>query len=99
MGIFKSGCPFSIGRLYVFPSRLPWPHQAAAAAYILMFVIGTCAAMGSYTALIGHTTQSIGEKNPWVTQNLTLLASIVAIVIGLLVLLPGWGIAVPFSPF
>ena len=71
----------------------------AAAAYILMFVIGTCVAMGSYTAVIGHTTEAISEKSPWVTQNLTLFASLIAITVGTLVLLPGWGVNIPFSPF
>lgn len=72
--------------------------QAAAAAYIIMFVIGTVMAMGSYTAVIGHTTEAIGEKNPWVTQNLTLVASLIAICIGIVIILPGWGIDIPFSP-
>eukprot|EP00191_Tetraselmis_sp_GSL018_P024085 CAMPEP_0177626456 /NCGR_PEP_ID=MMETSP0419_2-20121207/30663_1 /TAXON_ID=582737 /ORGANISM="Tetraselmis sp., Strain GSL018" /LENGTH=232 /DNA_ID=CAMNT_0019127511 /DNA_START=444 /DNA_END=1138 /DNA_ORIENTATION=+ len=74
--------------LFVVIPALALPTKAAAAAYILMFVIGTCAAMGSYTALIGHTTEAMKEKNPWLTQNLTLLASGIAIVIGILVLLP-----------
>lgn len=85
--------------LFVVIPALALPTKAAAAAYIIMFVIGTCGAMGSYTALIGHTTEAIKEKNPWITQNLALMASIFAIVVGVLILLPTFGIELPFSPF
>jgi len=85
--------------LFVVIPALALPTKAAAAAYIIMFVIGTCGAMGSYTALIGHTTEAIKEKNPWITQNLALMASLFAIAVGVLVLLPTFGIEIPFSPF
>ena len=39
--------------LFVIVPALALPTKAAAAAYILMFVIGTVTAMGGYTAVIG----------------------------------------------
>jgi hypothetical protein len=39
--------------LFVIVPALALPTRLAAAAYILMFVFGTVAAMGSYTAVIG----------------------------------------------
>lgn len=40
--------------LFVIIPALALPTKAAATAYILMFVFGTVAAMGSYTAFIGE---------------------------------------------
>ena len=40
--------------LFVIVPALALPTKAAATAYILMFVFGTVAAMGSYTAFIGE---------------------------------------------
>lgn len=40
--------------LFVIVPALALPTKAAAMAYILMFVFGTVAAMGSYTAFIGE---------------------------------------------
>ncbi len=42
--------------LFVIVPALALPTKAAATAYILMFVFGTVAAMGSYTAFIGKLT-------------------------------------------
>ena len=42
--------------LFVIVPALALPTKAAAVAYILMFVFGTVAAMGSYTAFIGKFT-------------------------------------------
>ncbi len=42
--------------LFVIVPALALPTKAAATAYILMFVFGTVAAMGSYTAFIGKST-------------------------------------------
>lgn len=42
--------------LFVIVPALALPTKLAATAYILMFVFGTVAAMGSYTAFIGMQT-------------------------------------------
>ena len=44
--------------LFVIVPALALPTKAAAVAYILMFVFGTVAAMGSYTAFIGERSRS-----------------------------------------
>ena len=44
--------------LFVIVPALALPTKAAAMAYILMFVFGTVAAMGSYTAFIGEQVSS-----------------------------------------
>ena len=44
--------------LFVIVPALALPTKAAAVAYILMFVFGTVAAMGSYTAFIGKVYRS-----------------------------------------
>ena len=44
--------------LFVIVPALALPTKAAATAYILMFVFGTVAAMGSYTAFIGEQISS-----------------------------------------
>ena len=44
--------------LFVIVPALALPTKAAAVAYILMFVFGTVAAMGSYTAFIGELSRS-----------------------------------------
>lgn len=40
--------------LFVIVPALALPTKLAAAAYILMFVLGTVAAMGAYTGVIGE---------------------------------------------
>jgi len=40
--------------LFVIVPALALPTKLAAAAYILMFVLGTVAAMGAYTGIIGE---------------------------------------------
>lgn len=40
--------------LFVIVPALALPTKLAAAAYILMFVFGTVAAMGAYTGVIGE---------------------------------------------
>eukprot|EP00884_Botryococcus_braunii_P011099 jgi/Botrbrau1/19991/Bobra.200_1s0001.1 len=84
--------------LFVIVPALALPTRLAAAAYILMFVFGTVAAMGSYTAVIGATTRKLSSTNAWLTTRLSAIASTVALLIGTGVLLSSWGINVPLLP-
>jgi len=81
--------------LFVIIPALALPTKLAAVAYILMFVFGTVAAMGGYTFAIGTATDRLGKKNPFILKNLSIIAAAVAIVVGVLVLLSGWGLEVP----
>eukprot|EP00245_Coleochaete_scutata_P002459 TRINITY_DN1322_c0_g1_i1.p1 TRINITY_DN1322_c0_g1~~TRINITY_DN1322_c0_g1_i1.p1 ORF type:complete len:388 (-),score=37.87 TRINITY_DN1322_c0_g1_i1:833-1996(-) len=47
--------------LVVLPA-LALPSKAASAMYILTFLVGTVAAMGTYTAFIGAATRSLGQR-------------------------------------
>lgn len=89
VGLFANGVLFGLqpDALFAIVPALTLPSRLAASAYISMFVFGTVAAMGSYTAVIGATSQAIQKNNPWLTTNLSVLASCVATVIGTLVLL------------
>jgi len=89
VGLFANGILFGLqpDALFVIVPALTLPSQLAAVAYISMFVVGTVAAMGSYTAVIGATSKAIQERNPWLTTKLSMLASIVALAIGIIVLI------------
>ena len=54
-GLYANGILFGLqpDALFVIVPALTLPTQLAATAYISMFVVGTVAAMGSYTAVIG----------------------------------------------
>eukprot|EP00898_Chlorokybus_atmophyticus_P005800 jgi/Chlat1/6220/Chrsp44S05810 len=60
--------------------------KAAGAAFLVTFLIGTVCAMGSYTAFIGASSEALSSRVPWVTKRLSLISSIVAVVVGLLLL-------------
>ncbi|KAK9808619.1 hypothetical protein WJX72_000635 [[Myrmecia] bisecta] len=83
--------------LFVIIPALALPSKLAAVAYILLFVFGTVAAMGGYTAVIGATSDAIRRTNSGLTTSLSGLASGVAIVVGCCILLSGWGVALPLT--
>ncbi|CAL5227729.1 g10744 [Coccomyxa viridis] len=83
--------------LFVIVPALALPTKAAATAYILMFVFGTVAAMGSYTAFIGATSSTLQKNYSGLCSRLSGIASSVAIAVGLTVLAAGWGIRLPFG--
>lgn len=83
--------------LFVVIPALTLPTKLAAAAYILMFVMGTIIAMGSYTAVIGATTKAIEERNAWLASKLSSVASVLAMCVGATILAGEFGLAVPFS--
>lgn len=82
--------------LFVVVPALALPTKLAAVAYCSMFVIGTVAAMGGYTLVIGSTSAALTKERPWLQDHLSSIASAVAIVVGVLVLASGFGIQLPF---
>ncbi|KIZ04862.1 hypothetical protein MNEG_3094 [Monoraphidium neglectum] len=82
--------------LFVVVPALALPTKLAAVAYCSMFVIGTVAAMGGYTAVIGTTSAALTKERPWLQDHLSTIASAVAILVGVLVLASGFGLELPF---
>ncbi|KAI5647819.1 hypothetical protein M9H77_33824 [Catharanthus roseus] len=66
---------------------LALPSRLAGAAFLLMFLVGTVIAMGSYTVLIGSCSQALKERIPRITEKLTWASSLVAIGLGLAILI------------
>ncbi|KAF6253117.1 hypothetical protein COO60DRAFT_1273879 [Scenedesmus sp. NREL 46B-D3] len=81
--------------LFVVIPALALPTKLAAIAYCSMFVFGTVAAMGGYTLVIGTTSAALTKERPWLQAHLSTIASSIAIVVGVLILLSGAGMAVP----
>lgn len=66
---------------------LALPSRLAGAAFLLMFLVGTVIAMGSYTVLIGSCSEALKERIPRITEKLTWASSLVAITLGLAILI------------
>ncbi|KAF8112228.1 hypothetical protein N665_0065s0014 [Sinapis alba] len=75
--------------MIVLPA-LALPSRIAGSAFLLMFLVGTVVAMGSYTAFIGSCSEALKEKVPRITEKLTWVSSLVAI---------GLGLGIVISPF
>eukprot|EP00887_Chlorella_sp_A99_P000477 scaffold17.g477.t1 len=95
LATFASGIAFGLqpDALFVIVPALTLPTKLAAAIYIGMFVLGTVAAMGAYTGLIGATSAALKRNNSGLTKKLSGAASFVALAVGATVLLGGWGFA------
>ncbi|XP_027089311.1 uncharacterized protein LOC113783411 [Coffea eugenioides] len=66
---------------------LALPSRVAGAAFLLMFLVGTVVAMGSYTVVIGSCSEALKERVPRITEKLTWASSLVAIALGLAILI------------
>ncbi|KAF2586024.1 hypothetical protein F2Q70_00033916 [Brassica cretica] len=75
--------------MIVLPA-LALPSRIAGSAFLIMFLVGTVVAMGSYTAFIGSCSEALKEKVPRITEKLTWVSSLVAI---------GLGLGIVISPF
>ncbi|KAJ0252160.1 DsbD_2 domain-containing protein [Hirschfeldia incana] len=75
--------------MIVLPA-LALPSRIAGSAFLLMFLVGTVVAMGSYTAFIGSCSEALKEKVPRITEKLTWVSSLIAI---------GLGLGIVISPF
>ncbi|CAN1307618.1 Chloroplast protein FOR GROWTH AND FERTILITY 2 [Linum perenne] len=67
--------------MMVLPA-LALPSRVAGAAFLIMFLVGTVVAMGSYTVFIGSCSQALKERVPRITEKLTWASSLVAIGLG-----------------
>ncbi|XP_002967987.2 uncharacterized protein LOC9631074 [Selaginella moellendorffii] len=71
--------------LMILPA-LAMPSGLAGVSFLAMFLVGTVAAMSSYTVFLGSCSQALHEKIPWITRKLSWASSIVAIAFGFAVL-------------
>lgn len=71
--------------MMVLPA-LALPSRLAGAAFLVMFLVGTVFAMGSYTVFIGSCSQALKDRIPRITEKLTWASSLVAIALGLALL-------------
>ncbi|BAT77454.1 hypothetical protein LR48_Vigan04g256300 [Vigna angularis] len=71
--------------MMVLPA-LALPSRLAGAAFLIMFLIGTVIAMGSYTVFIGSCSQALKDRVPRITEKLTWASSLIAIALGLAII-------------
>lgn len=72
--------------MMVLPA-LALPSRLAGAAFLVMFLLGTVVAMGSYTVFIGSCSQALKDRVPRITEKLTWASSLVAIALGLAIII------------
>ncbi|KAE8724715.1 Glycerate dehydrogenase isoform 1 [Hibiscus syriacus] len=71
--------------MMVLPA-LTLPSRLDGAAFLIMFLLGTVVAMGSYTVFIGSCSQSLKDRVPRITEMLTWASSLVAIALGVAII-------------
>lgn len=72
--------------MMVLPA-LALPSRLAGALFLVMFLVGTVVAMGSYTVFIGSCSQALKDRIPRITEKLTWAASLVAIALGFAIII------------
>ncbi|KAG6709235.1 hypothetical protein I3843_06G115500 [Carya illinoinensis] len=72
--------------MMVLPA-LALPSRTAGAAFLIMFLLGTVVAMGSYTVFIGSCSQALKDRVPRITEKLTWASSFVAIALGFAIII------------
>ncbi|KAK4740360.1 hypothetical protein R3W88_004057 [Solanum pinnatisectum] len=65
---------------------LALPSRVAGAAFLVMFLVGTVIAMGSYTVFIGSCSQALKDRVPRITEKLTWASSLIAIGLGIAII-------------
>ncbi|KAK8530023.1 hypothetical protein V6N13_102907 [Hibiscus sabdariffa] len=72
--------------MMVLPA-LALPSRLAGAAFLIMFLLGTVVAMGSYTVFIGTCSEALKDRVPRITEKLTWASSIIAIALGIAIII------------
>ncbi|GAQ86959.1 high-affinity nickel-transport family protein [Klebsormidium nitens] len=85
IGTYINGFTFGLqpDALMMILPALALPSRAAAASFLGAFLLGTIAAMATYAAGIGAASEALGKRMPWLTQRLSQISGIVAILLGL----------------
>ncbi|EPS65923.1 hypothetical protein M569_08854 [Genlisea aurea] len=63
------------------------PSRLAGASFLVMFLVGTVVAMGSYTVLLGSCSEALKDRVPGLTEKMTWISSAIAIALGVAILL------------
>lgn len=72
--------------MMVLPA-LALPSRVSGAAFLIMFLVGTVVAMGSYTVFIGSCSQALKDRVPRITEKLTWASSLIAIALGFAIII------------
>ncbi|KAF7841241.1 uncharacterized protein G2W53_003539 [Senna tora] len=72
--------------MMVLPA-LALPSRLAGAAFLIMFLLGTVVAMGSYTVFLGSCSEALKDKIPRITEKLTWASSLIAIALGFAIII------------
>ncbi|KAM5574683.1 chloroplast protein FOR GROWTH AND FERTILITY 2-like [Rosa sericea] len=72
--------------MMVLPA-LALPSRVAGAAFLVMFLVGTVVAMGSYTVFLGSCSQALKDRVPRITEKLTWASSLIAIALGFAIII------------
>lgn len=72
--------------MMVLPA-LALPSRLAGAAFLIMFLLGTVVAMGSYTVFIGSCSEALKDRVPRITEKLTWASSLIAIALGFAIII------------
>ena len=67
--------------MMVLPA-LALPSRVAGAAFLIMFLVGTVVAMGSYIVFLGSCSEALKDRIPRITEKLTWASSLIAIALG-----------------
>eukprot|EP00803_Ostreobium_quekettii_P003276 evm.model.scf_647.4 EVM.evm.TU.scf_647.4 scf_647:51899-56617(+) len=81
--------------LFVVLPALALPTRLGASMYIGMFVVGTVLAMGGYSLAIGTASEAAAKERPLLLRHLSTIAGTLAILVGCVVLLTGFGFELP----
>ncbi|KAH6777062.1 high-affinity nickel-transport family protein [Perilla frutescens var. frutescens] len=88
-GTFATGIVHGLqpDALMMILPALALPSRLAGAAFLVMFLVGTVIAMGSYTVFISSCSEALKDRVPRVTEKLTWASSLVAIALGLAIII------------
>ncbi|XP_044489483.1 uncharacterized protein LOC123213921 isoform X2 [Mangifera indica] len=78
---------FQPDALMIILPALALPSRLAGTAFLIMFLLGTVVAMGSYTVFLGSCSRALKDRVPRITEKLTWAASILAMALGVAILI------------
>ncbi|XP_031250493.1 uncharacterized protein LOC116108384 isoform X1 [Pistacia vera] len=78
---------FQPDALMIVLPALALPSRLAGTAFLIMFLLGTVVAMGSYTVFLGSCSQALKDRVPRITEKLTWASSIIAMALGVAILI------------
>ncbi|XP_044508704.1 uncharacterized protein LOC123227669 [Mangifera indica] len=78
---------FQPDALMIVLPALALPSRLAGTAFLVMFLLGTVVAMGSYTVFLGSCSQALKDRIPRITEKLTWASSIIAMALGVAILI------------